>query len=201
MEEVTEMAMSDVGRTDPEEHVEERRSFFGRVSGLAMAAGLVGGYGAFGAIAVRYLYPDRGPEKAWLFVAVAGDFRPGTSRLYTSPDGARITIARRGDTGEVGDFTALSSVCPHLGCQVHWEAVNNRFFCPCHNGVFAPDGKAISGPPGDAGQTLSRYPLRIDKGLLFIEAAVESLTACNDAAPPGPGHDPCLYQRFPSERA
>jgi Rieske Fe-S protein len=58
---------------------------------------------------------------------------------------------------------------------VHWQAQNNRFFCPCHNGIFTPEGKGIGGPPGDAGQSLPRYPLRIENGLLMIEVPVEKL--------------------------
>ncbi len=70
---------------------------------------------------------------------------------------------------------ALSSTCPHLGCKVHWEAPENRFFCPCHNGAFDPSGRAIAGPPAEAGQSLGRYPLRIEGGLLYIEVPTERL--------------------------
>ena len=60
-----------------------------------------------------------------------------------------------------------------------------------------------SGPPGEAGQSLSRYPLRIDNGLLYIELPVETLSASSEArgeiveqaeAIRGPGHDPCLAE-------
>ena len=94
-------------------------------------------------------------------------------------------------------FAALSSVCPHLGCQVHWQPQNDRFFCPCHNGVFAPDGTGIGGPPGDAGQSLPRYPLKLENGLLFIEVDRSEIAmgpgrVLEPPAVPGPGHDPCL---------
>jgi hypothetical protein len=85
-----------------------------------------------------------------------------------------------------------------LGCQVRWEPQNNRYFCPCHNGTFDTTGKATGGPPGEAGQSLPRYGLRIDSGLLYIEVPVEHLSTPLQAglvevvSPQGPGHDPCL---------
>jgi cytochrome b6-f complex iron-sulfur subunit len=111
-----------------------------------------------------------------------------------APTGERITLARRGAGGSAEDFVALSSTCPHLGCQVHWEPQNERFFCPCHNGAFDPQGHAIAGPPFEAGQSLPRYPLEVRDGLLFIEVPVEGLTTAR-AEPCPPGHDPCLFER------
>ncbi len=42
---------------------------------------------------------------------------------------------------------AMSATCTHLGCQVQWDGDARTFKCPCHGGVFAPDGKVVSGPP------------------------------------------------------
>jgi len=169
-----------------------------------MAGGLVGGYGACAAMGARYLFPSRPAERGWLFVARVDELAPGASIAYRAPDGRRIAVARQGNAGSVEDFIALSSTCPHLGCQVHWEPQNERFFCPCHNGAFDPSGQAIAGPPADAGQTLPEFALKIEAGLLYIDVPVEGLT--NDVAleretreaSPGPGHDPCL---FPDERS
>jgi Rieske Fe-S protein len=52
---------------------------------------------------------------------------------------------------------------------VHWQSQDSRFFCPCHNGAFDPTGKAIAGPPAEAGQSLPRYPVRVESGMVFIE--------------------------------
>lgn len=148
-----------------------RRRFLTRT---AMAGGLAAGYGAFGGLAARYLYPAHPPDTAWVFVAPVDRVAQGEAIRFTTPSGAPAAIARQATTGDVSDFIALSSTCPHLGCAVHWEAANNRFFCPCHNGVFDPSGKATAGPPADAGQSLLRYPLKIEDGLLFIEVPVET---------------------------
>ena len=178
----------------------DRRRFLSAASGAAMAAGLAGGYGAFGLIAGRFLYPARPDDRQWQFVVEASQLAIGEALLYRGPAGETINIARQGGDGSVEDFIALSSTCPHLGCQVHWEAHAERFFCPCHNGIFDAQGKGTGGPPGDAGQSLPRYPLKIENGLLFIEVPVPQLADAEakgeilDEAPgvSAPGHDPCL---------
>jgi Rieske Fe-S protein len=154
----------------------ERRTFLARAGSAAMTGGLIAGYGTFGAMAGRYLYPAKPPATAWLFVADLPTFKPGSALTYRSPAGAPIVIARQGEAGTADDFIALSSTCPHLGCQVHWEAPQQRFFCPCHNGTFDAAGKGTGGPPADAGQSLPRYPLKVERGLLFIEVPVEALS-------------------------
>jgi len=147
----------------------DRRTF---LSTLAMYSGLATAYGWFAAFALRFLFPARPQPKAWLFVAELAQMPQGASRLFVTATGHRVSVARLQSNGTVDDFIALSSVCPHLGCQVHWEPQNGRFFCPCHNGAFNPSGVATQGPPKDAGQSLSRYPLKIENGMLFIEVAV-----------------------------
>ena len=153
----------DAGRIPP------RRRFIGNISRAAMVTGLAGGYGAFGLIAGRYLYPSRAASSTWQFVVEVRRLSPGDSLEFEAPSGERINIARQGSAGEAEDFVALSSTCPHLGCQVHWEPQNDRFFCPCHSGVFNRFGVATAGPPADAGQSLPEYPLRIEDGLLFVQ--------------------------------
>jgi Rieske Fe-S protein len=108
-------------------------------------------------------------------VAEAAKVKAGEVLRYQTPAGQTVTITRHGEMGTEADFLALSSTCPHLGCQVHWEPENKRFFCPCHNGAFEPSGKAIAGPPAEAGQSLPTFPLRMENGLIFIQASVEEL--------------------------
>jgi len=174
-------------------------------SKMAMFSGLVAGYGVFASIAGRFLYPAKEREKRWMYVAETGRLTLGQAVLYRAPTGETINIARQGNAGGATDFIALSSTCPHLGCQVHWEAQHDRFFCPCHNGIFSPSGQGVSGPPGDAGMSLPRYDLKVESGLLYIEVPVDSLTADGAqgeiidrvAGIHGPGHDPCLVPRTP----
>lgn len=163
-------------KEEPTEGV-DRRGFLSHAGGVAMVGGLAAGYGGFAAIAARYLYPAESERTAWVYVADLASFRNGQAMSFVTPTGAKAAIARQGETGAVEDFVALSSVCPHLGCQVHWEEQNQRFFCPCHNGVFDKGGKALEGPPAAAGQSLKRYNLRVEKGLLFMEVPTEQLAA------------------------
>jgi Rieske Fe-S protein len=155
-----------------------RREF---VSTAAMGGGLVAGYGMLGVMAGRYLYPSGPLPKTWMFVTSLKRMAEGASLEFEDPTGAKIVIARQAAKGSVEDFIALSSVCPHLGCQVHWQSASNRFFCPCHNGAFDSQGKATEGPPAAAGQSLAHYPLKVEGGLLFIEVPTESLISRREA--------------------
>lgn len=142
---------------------------------MAMASGLAAGYGTLAAMAGRFLYSSPGAPRRWQFVATVDRWPVGHSISYVAPNGAKILVTRQHEGNSEDAFTALSSICPHLGCQVHWEPQNNRFFCPCHNGVFDRQGVAISGPPAAARQVLTRFPVKVDRGRLFILAPVTSV--------------------------
>ena len=45
-----------------------------------------------------------------------------------------------------GELYAVSNVCPHMGCKVHWNSVETSWDCPCHGSRFRPDGTVIEGP-------------------------------------------------------
>jgi menaquinol-cytochrome c reductase iron-sulfur subunit len=50
-------------------------------------------------------------------------------------------VMKRGD-----EIVALSTVCPHLGCAIDYDAEGERFVCPCHDSYFDADGNATEGP-------------------------------------------------------
>ena len=135
-----------------------RRSFL-----IAASAALIAAYGTFASFLGRFLQP-RSNDRSWLYVAPATSLAGSEALRFETPSGAVVNIARQDGNRVV----ALSSTCPHLGCMVNWEPQNNRFFCPCHNGVFDPSGKATAGPPADAGQSLLEYPVEERAGLLYI---------------------------------
>ncbi len=147
-----------------------------------MAGGLAAGYGTLAVMAGRFLYPTADDTFGWCFVATLDQLEPGKAMTFVAPSGARVVVARQGAGTSADEFVALSSVCPHLGCQVHWEPQNDRFFCPCHNGVFDRQGAPISGPPAQAGQSLTHYPLRVENGLLFVEAPLRTVLGGHSAA-------------------
>lgn len=47
---------------------------------------------------------------------------------------------------DVGELHALSSICPHMGCQVHWNRGEKSWDCPCHGSRFSTDGEILNGP-------------------------------------------------------
>lgn len=45
-----------------------------------------------------------------------------------------------------GALHALSAVCTHLGCVVHFNSAERSWDCPCHGSRFATDGAVLHGP-------------------------------------------------------
>ncbi len=154
----------------------DRRDFLGLAATGAMAGGLVAGYGTLAVYAGQFLYPTS-KNTAWMYVARADELLPGGAMEFLSPTGLKVVITRTADSQvpRVEDYLALSSVCPHLGCRVHWEPQNDRFFYPCHNGAFDASGQPTEGPPLQGNTPLPEYPLMIDEknGLLYIEMPFE----------------------------
>jgi Rieske Fe-S protein len=67
------------------------------------------------------------------------------------------------------NVVAFTPQCTHLACAYHWEEKEREFFCPCHNSVFAIDGKVVSGP---APRPLDRYVTKIDQGKVLISSEI-----------------------------
>ncbi len=47
---------------------------------------------------------------------------------------------------EAGTLHRASAVCPHLGCIVHWNSLEQSWDCPCHGSRFNVDGGVLNGP-------------------------------------------------------
>jgi len=63
------------------------------------------------------------------------------------------------------EIVAYAPQCTHLGCAYHWDSRQTHFVCPCHNSVFAVDGKVEEGP---APRPLDRYQTRIEGSKVLI---------------------------------
>jgi len=126
---------------------------------MAMGVGLLASYGTFAIQSLLFVFPRylRGKTRR-IFAGSFKDYPANSVRPVFDLEGNQVLIKR-----ENNRFRAFSSTCPHLGCHVHWEPDKQRFFCPCHNGVFDVSGKATAGPPADAGQSLIEVPLQVDE--------------------------------------
>jgi Rieske Fe-S protein len=67
---------------------------------------------------------------------------------------------------ESGEVAALSSTCTHLGCRVSYDAAAKVFKCPCHGGVYSPEGKVLGGPPP---RPLPTVAARVNGTDVFVE--------------------------------
>ena len=98
----------------------------------------VTGVGEFVAVAAFDALPADGTP---IVVPVVVDApRDGWTALPPTAVGA---VFLRRDGARV---RALSTVCPHLGCGIDYDAERRSFACPCHESAFALDGRVSTGP-------------------------------------------------------
>ena len=57
-----------------------------------------------------------------------------------------------------GTVHELSARCTHLGCPVHWNAVDHSWDCKCHGSRFDALGRVLSGPAVTDLQRLETFP-------------------------------------------
>ena len=132
-----------------------------------MGVGLISSSGMFAVQGLLFMLPQRlKPPTRRLYAGQIDQFQIGALQGVLDLQGNEILVKR-----ENQGLRAFNSTCPHLGCRVHWQAERQRFFCPCHNGVFNAEGVAIEGPPAAAGQSLAQVPLEVDQksGVVYLE--------------------------------
>jgi Rieske Fe-S protein len=106
-----------------------------------------------------------GPAKKWRRAISTIDLVPNapTSAVvaerhadgwYETRKQSVIFIDRDGD-----GYRALSAVCQHLGCRVHWDDGAQQFKCPCHGGIYDREGRVVAGPPP---RPLERLNVRVN---------------------------------------
>ena len=59
-----------------------------------------------------------------------------------SVNGEKLAVYR----DDKGAVHALSPVCTHMACLVHWNSAEKTWDCPCHGARYDPDGKVLNGP-------------------------------------------------------
>ncbi len=112
-------------------------------------------------MSMDFLTPTRKAQLRKVFATNLGDLPINGTKEMTDLKGNKFNLIRTGER----EVKALSTSCTHLGCSVYWEADKNRFYCPCHQGVFDADGNVVSGPPPTK---LDSYETEIDGSNIYI---------------------------------
>lgn len=47
---------------------------------------------------------------------------------------------------EKGTLHLVDTTCTHLGCELHWNAAENSWDCPCHGSRYSYNGDVLEGP-------------------------------------------------------
>ena len=91
----------------------------------------------------EFLSPPAPPEREVEVPAIALESIPDGAGTVVHLPGGHVAIERRGGTAQ-----AFSAVCTHLGCVIQWQPVQEQaWYCPCHHGRYARDGRVLGGPP------------------------------------------------------
>ncbi|MDA8693013.1 Rieske (2Fe-2S) protein [Saprospiraceae bacterium] len=160
-----------IGNKESQEDMDSRRAFLTKLS-----IGL-GGLGAF-IVAIPVVGALFAPliqkvPHVWRPLGKVSDFKIGETTLQHFDNADPVKWA--GLTAKTGtwlrrvdekNFEAFALNCAHLGCPVSWVSDSELFLCPCHGGVYYRDGSVASGPPP---QGLSKYPVRVKKGIVEIK--------------------------------
>ncbi len=98
-------------------------------------------------------------------VIPAADLPPDHSKVVRH-EGKLVVVVRQANA-----VYALSAVCTHLGCIVHWHdpKAGDNLFCPCHEAIFdLKSGKVLAGP---APSPLQTYPVKLVQDQILIGEA------------------------------
>jgi Rieske Fe-S protein len=97
-------------------------------------------------------------------VAFAQRIMPGEGRLVRS-EGHMLAVSRDAE----GTLHVHSASCPHLGCHVHWNRVEQSWDCPCHGSRFDAQGQVLNGPATRALREETLEPRERAKPRLRVE--------------------------------
>ncbi|MBZ4399686.1 FAD-dependent oxidoreductase [Myxococcus sp. AS-1-15] len=154
-----------IGRDSARKHVYVATGFsgtgmtFGTLAGMLLTDLILGRENPFAALydATRVKpmagvkdFIQENAEVAFRFVADRlarpdgkhlSEVAPGEAKVL-EVDGQKVAVYREED----GTSHAVSPVCTHLGCHVHWNGAERSWDCPCHGARFSPTGKVLNGP-------------------------------------------------------
>ncbi|UWX57939.1 Rieske 2Fe-2S domain-containing protein [Chlorobaculum sp. MV4-Y] len=138
----------------------ERRGFLHKI---------VGGVGAIVAVSalypvVKYIIPPVKKIKIVnsMTVGKASEVPNGTGKIYQFNED-KVIVVNHG-----GNLTAVSAVCTHLGCLVHWDEAADQLACPCHGAKYTQTGQIISGPQP---LPLKQYQAKVEGDSIVVSIA------------------------------
>ncbi len=155
----------------------EEQENISRRNFMKMAISAIGGLigAGFGIPAIAYIIgPALKSEQAnWIRIGSLSTIELGTPTLFkpkvTRQNGWMVEEEEVGVyvlTEDGRNYHAMSNICTHLGCRIRWIAEREKFFSPCHNGVFDKYGYVVSGPPP---RPLDEFETKIEDGNLYIQ--------------------------------
>ena len=115
-----------------------------RVVEILLGGGLMASIVSFLYPVLRYLVPPPVPDLGGdeVVAGKVGDLKANSSKIFRFGNRPALLLL----TAE-GEYRALSATCTHLSCTVQYRSDLHEIWCACHNGMYALNGRNISGPP------------------------------------------------------
>jgi Rieske Fe-S protein len=129
----------------------KRRRFLELFFGTGVAASLA----SFFYPVLRYVIPPQTAELTsdTVLAGRVGELQPNTGKIFRFGNYPGLLIRTADDK-----YLALAATCTHLNCTVQYRSDLHAIWCACHNGLYALDGRNISGPPP---RPLERYDVSV----------------------------------------
>lgn len=167
---MTESKAPEGGRQQVAGPSEGRRTFFRRMTALAMS---IVGLGLAVPLVGYVVSPAlKRKEGQWTDIGAVDGLpvaEPAQLEYVTTArDGymeSRVRKAVWAVKQADGHVTVYSPTCTHLGCGYTWNPAEQRFECPCHLSKFSVSGEVLGGP---APRPLDRLPSKIEQGRLLV---------------------------------
>lgn len=174
---------ADAPRTSipPASRLSRRRILAG---GLGVAASVAAGVAAGVAVeAGRSTWPSpSGPlvvtgAGQWVAVAAVAAVPPGAVQRFATD--SIVGFVRNTGNG----YIAVSGICTHMGCLLHWNGADRTFDCPCHGGRFSENGASAPSSPVSY-SPLPSLETKVEQGQIWVYVA--SSTTPTDQGSPTP---------------
>ncbi|MBM2826185.1 MAG: putative Quinol-cytochrome c reductase, iron-sulfur subunit (Rieske iron-sulfur protein) [Dehalococcoidia bacterium] len=170
---IARQAVDKTTAPDPPPGDVSRRVFLAYIAGAISAfIGMVAGIPIIGYLAAPLV--KRETAVAWVSLGKVDAFKDPQPKMVA------FTISRRDGWVEVqeartcwvvpqsdGGYMVFNGRCTHLGCAYSWRTEGQyaeRFFCPCHDGLYDRDGRVLDGPPP---RVLDRLEAKVEGGELL----------------------------------